>query len=115
MYAQSIGKHLHCVPSISRLRHDQCGGPISKAAGGPVYRAIADAIDEDVQKGSLRAWSEASTPSDMADHLGVTVTTITRAYTEAARPRPHPGLRRPRHVHPAVSRLTIVRAEPEST
>jgi DNA-binding transcriptional MocR family regulator len=52
---------------------------------GPVYRAIADAIDEDVQSGALRAGSRLPPHRDLADHLGVTVTTITRAYTEAAR------------------------------
>src|SRR5258706_14055019 len=52
---------------------------------GPVYRCIADAIDEDVQKGSLRAGARLPPHRDMADHLGVTVTTVTRAYTEAAR------------------------------
>ena len=52
---------------------------------GPVYRAIADAIDEDVQNGTLRAGTRLPPHRDLADHLGVTVTTITRAYTEAAR------------------------------
>jgi DNA-binding transcriptional MocR family regulator len=52
---------------------------------GPVYRAIADAIDEDVQKGSLRAGARLPPHRDLADHLGVTVTTITRAYAEASR------------------------------
>lgn len=52
---------------------------------GPVYRAIADAIDEDVQKGSLRAGTRLPPHRDLADRLGVTVTTITRAYTEATR------------------------------
>ena len=52
---------------------------------GPVYRRIADAIDEDVQKGSLRAGARLPPHRDMADHLGVTVTTVTRAYTEASR------------------------------
>jgi len=52
---------------------------------GPVYRRIADAIDEDVQKGALRAGARLPPHRDMADHLGVTVTTVTRAYTEAAR------------------------------
>jgi DNA-binding transcriptional MocR family regulator len=51
----------------------------------PVYRAIADAIDEDVQKGSLRAGARLPPHRDLADHLGVTVTTITRAYAEASR------------------------------
>ena len=52
---------------------------------GPVYRAIADAIDEGVQDGTLRAGAKLPPHRDLADHLGVTVTTITRAYTEAAR------------------------------
>jgi DNA-binding transcriptional MocR family regulator len=51
----------------------------------PVYRAIADAIDEDVQKGTLRAGARLPPHRDLADHLGVTVTTITRAYAEASR------------------------------
>ncbi len=52
---------------------------------GPKYRAIADAIDEEVQQGTLRAGGRLPPHRDLADHLGVTVTTITRAYTEAAR------------------------------
>ena len=52
---------------------------------GPVYRAIADALDEDVQNGALRAGMRLPPHRDLADHLGVTVTTITRAYAEAAR------------------------------
>lgn len=52
---------------------------------GPVYRAIADAIDQDVQKGVLRAGVRLPPHRDLADRLGVTVTTVTRAYTEAAR------------------------------
>src|SRR4051812_22729299 len=52
---------------------------------GPVYRAIADAIDDSVQDGTLRAGARLPPHRDLADHLGVTVTTITRAYTEAAR------------------------------
>ena len=51
----------------------------------PVYRAIADAIDDDVQKGALRAGTRLPPHRDLADRLGVTVTTVTRAYTEAAR------------------------------
>jgi DNA-binding transcriptional MocR family regulator len=59
--------------------------PNIESRKGPVYRAIADAIDEDVQSGTLRAGSRLPPHRDLADHLGVTVTTITRAYTEAAR------------------------------
>jgi DNA-binding transcriptional regulator YhcF (GntR family) len=59
--------------------------PKMESRRGPVYRAIADAIDEDVQNGMLRAGTRLPPHRDLADHLGVTVTTITRAYTEAAR------------------------------
>ncbi len=52
---------------------------------GPVYRAIADAIDDDVQKRTLRAGARLPPHRDLADRLCVTVTTITRAYTEATR------------------------------
>jgi DNA-binding transcriptional MocR family regulator len=53
--------------------------------GKPVYRAIADSIDEDVQRGALRAGTRLPPHRDLADHLGVTVTTVTRAYAETAR------------------------------
>ena len=59
--------------------------PKLEGRNGPVYRAIADAIDEDVQNGALRAGARLPPHRDLADHLGVTVTTVTRAYTEAAR------------------------------
>src|SRR5688572_13244432 len=73
----------------------------------PVYRAIADAIDEDVQKGILRAGARLPPHRDLADHLGVTVTTITRAYAEASRR----GL-----ISGHVGRGTFIRGqEPEDT
>jgi DNA-binding transcriptional MocR family regulator len=59
--------------------------PKLESRRGPVYRAIADALDEDVQNGALRAGMRLPAHRDLADHLGVTVTTVTRAYTEAAR------------------------------
>src|SRR5215216_6429451 len=59
--------------------------PVIEGRKGPVYRAIADAIDQDVQKGMLRAGARLPPHRELADHLGVTVTTVTRAYTEAAR------------------------------
>ncbi|MEQ1759778.1 MAG: PLP-dependent aminotransferase family protein [Vicinamibacterales bacterium] len=71
---------------------------------GPVYRAIANAIDEDVQKGLLRAGVRLPPHRDLADHLGVTVTTVTRAYVEAARRGLTSG---------HVGRGTFIRGEPE--
>lgn len=72
---------------------------------GPVYRAIADAIDDDVQKGALRAGARLPPHRDLADRLGVTVTTITRAYTEATRR----GL-----IAGHVGRGTFIRGTPET-
>jgi DNA-binding transcriptional MocR family regulator len=59
--------------------------PNLESRRGPIYRCIADAIDQDVQSGVLRAGTKLPPHRDLADHLGVTVTTVTRAYTEAAR------------------------------
>ena len=81
--------------------------PNLDARKGPVYRAIADAIDDDVQRGLLRAGARLPPHRDLADHLGVTVTTITRAYTEASRR----GL-----ISGHVGRGTFIRgAEPEES
>jgi DNA-binding transcriptional MocR family regulator len=52
---------------------------------GPRYRAIAEALAEDAARGLLRPGSQLPTHRDLADRLGVTVGTITRAYAEAAR------------------------------
>jgi DNA-binding transcriptional MocR family regulator len=70
---------------------------------GPVYRAIANAIDEAVQQGVLRAGTRLPPHRDLADHLGVTVTTVTRAYLEAARRGLTSG---------HVGRGTFIRGEP---
>lgn len=53
--------------------------------GAPRYLAIADAISRDVKSGRLSAGTRLPTHRDLADALGVTVGTITRAYGEAAR------------------------------
>src|SRR5688572_14550040 len=51
----------------------------------PLYLALADAIAGDVQSGKLRAGDRLPPQRDLADALGVNVTTITRGYTEADR------------------------------
>src|SRR3954470_7476555 len=80
----------HCTTHMQHGRGATIAGmtmwlPNLDGRRGPVYRAIADAIDESVQDGTLRAGARLPPHRDLADHLGVTVTTITRAYTEAAR------------------------------
>lgn len=50
---------------------------------GPRYRAIADALEADVRAGRLAPGSRLPTHRELAERLGVTVGTITRAYAEA--------------------------------
>lgn len=50
---------------------------------GPRYRAIADALGDDIAAGRLGAGARLPTHRDLAYRLGVTVGTITRAYAEA--------------------------------
>ncbi|WP_207479466.1 aminotransferase-like domain-containing protein [Arenibaculum pallidiluteum] len=52
---------------------------------GPRYRAIADALAEDVRAGRLPPGTRLPTHRDLALRLGVTTGTITRAYAEAER------------------------------
>ena len=52
---------------------------------GPRYIAIAEALAEDARGGRLRPGARLPTHRDLADRLGVTVGTVTRAYAEATR------------------------------
>jgi DNA-binding transcriptional MocR family regulator len=52
---------------------------------GPLYVALAAAIAADVQAGRLRPGDRLPPHRDLADALGVTVTTVTRGYAEAER------------------------------
>lgn len=52
---------------------------------GPIYQAIADAIGRDIETGRMRPGSRLPTQRDLAQQLGVTLTTVTRAYEEAQR------------------------------
>jgi len=53
----------------------------------PVYLAVADAIAEDIRTGRLRPGERLPTHRLLADLLGVNLSTVTRAYQEAARRR----------------------------
>lgn len=57
--------------------------PDLEARDGPRYRAIADALADDVSAGRLTPGVRLPTHRDLAYRLGVTVGTITRAYAEA--------------------------------
>jgi DNA-binding transcriptional MocR family regulator len=52
---------------------------------GPRYRAIVDALSEDVARGRLRRGARLPTHRELAETLGVTIGTVSRAYAEAAR------------------------------
>ncbi|MCA1584465.1 MAG: PLP-dependent aminotransferase family protein [Acidobacteria bacterium] len=51
----------------------------------PVYLALATSIADDIQAGRLAPGDRLPPQRDLADALGVTVTTVTRGYAEAAR------------------------------
>lgn len=50
---------------------------------GPLYAALADAIERDIQNGTLRPGERLPTHRDLADALGLNVSTVTRGYREA--------------------------------
>src|SRR5688500_4581695 len=52
---------------------------------GPLYLGLATAIAQDVQAGRLKAGERLPPHRDLADALGITVTTVTRGYSEAER------------------------------
>lgn len=55
------------------------------ATTGPRYRAISEAIARDIQSGELTSGQRLPPQRQLADALGVTVGTISRAYAEAER------------------------------
>ena len=59
--------------------------PHVRSEDAPIYRAIADALERDIDSGILRDGARLPTHRDLARNLGVTPLTITRAYKEASR------------------------------
>src|SRR5215212_5944260 len=59
--------------------------PNVRHEGAPIYRAIADALERDIDSGMLRDGARLPTHRQLAQKLGVTPLTITRAYKEASR------------------------------
>src|SRR3954453_22333801 len=51
---------------------------------GPLYQQIADQLQRDVENGLLLPGSRLPTQRELARRLGITVVTVTRAYSEAA-------------------------------
>jgi DNA-binding transcriptional MocR family regulator len=94
--------------------------------GKPHYKAIADAIAQDVRDGRLAVSDRLPSQRDLADRLGINFTTVARGYVEAQRrglieSRVGQGTfvagqpRRPRQaLRPSVADLTMnVAPEPE--
>lgn len=52
---------------------------------GPLYAALADALERDVASGALRPGQRLPTHRELADTLGLNVSTVTRGYREAER------------------------------
>ncbi|MBZ4401402.1 PLP-dependent aminotransferase family protein [Myxococcus sp. AS-1-15] len=52
---------------------------------GPLYRVIADALGADIEEGRLAPGTRLPTHRELAEKVGVTVGTVTRAYAEAER------------------------------
>jgi DNA-binding transcriptional MocR family regulator len=59
--------------------------PTLEGAGGPKYLAIADAIASAIAEGDLNPGDKLPPQRNLAYDLGVTLGTVTRAYTEARR------------------------------
>ncbi|WP_257462060.1 aminotransferase-like domain-containing protein [Archangium lipolyticum] len=57
--------------------------PELRGRSGPLYRAIADALAEDIDAGRLTPGTRLPTHRELAERVGVTVGTVTRAYAEA--------------------------------
>jgi len=61
--------------------------PNIEAVAGPIYLAIADALEADIKTGALAQGDRLPPQRELAYQLGVTLGTITRAYGEAERRR----------------------------
>ena len=59
--------------------------PDLSGRNGPRYRAIAEALAEDVRAGRLAGGTQLPTQRDLAWKLRVTIGTVSRAYAEAER------------------------------
>lgn len=59
--------------------------PEINKTGKPIYISIADGIEEDIESGLLKPGDRLPPQRDLAEALGVTIGTVTRAYAEARR------------------------------
>ncbi len=59
--------------------------PKLKDASGPVYIAIVDALASDIRTGRISPGTQLMPQRDLANHLNLSVGTVTKAYAEAER------------------------------
>jgi DNA-binding transcriptional MocR family regulator len=59
--------------------------PTLQGRDGPLYRLIADSLAADIEEGRLPPGTRLPTHRELAERVGVTVGTVTRAYAEAER------------------------------
>ncbi|WP_164018426.1 PLP-dependent aminotransferase family protein [Pyxidicoccus trucidator] len=59
--------------------------PQLRGRDGPLYRVIAEALAADIDEGRLAPGTRLPTHRELAEKVGVTVGTVTRAYAEAER------------------------------
>jgi len=73
------------MPKVSAPQGRRIWHPELRSSGGPVYRAIADALEADIAAGRLGSGARLPSQRALARALGVNLTTVTRAMREAER------------------------------
>lgn len=70
-------------PAIAPGGRDKPWRPVLNGKARPVYRAIVRALADDIRSGTLPPGTQLPTQRQLAHMLGVTVSTVTRAYKHA--------------------------------
>src|SRR5882724_8555281 len=68
---------------VSQLSASDDWLPVLSDAQGPRYLAFVAALENDIQAGVLKPGTRLLPQRDMANHLGLSVGTVSRAYAEA--------------------------------
>lgn len=72
--------------------------PVLPATPGPRYLAFVQSLEKDIESGALKSGTRLLPQRDMASQLGLSVGTISKAYSEAESRRPYFGRGWPRHI-----------------
>jgi GntR family transcriptional regulator len=76
---------IYTVVSVTDNRKSWLMGPISPAAGGPLYQQIVDRLKREVSEGRLAPGAALPSFRLLAEELLVSVITVKRAYEELER------------------------------